>query len=183
MKPDSPTSVVEFLPRIGYLSNATYMEPWAAKIGQFIFNFGSIELVTHIYLARLEATEEEFSSSIAKLLQSRVDRIIDLLALNAGLPQWERDLAIRDWVEVKKMCVWRNHIAHNPVLPYWGLDKNPTVDPPEGITLPDIRQLRNGGGVHVTLETLSELVEVSVNLSQRLVETADAFKRSTPPGS
>lgn len=164
-----------------FVSNASYLEPWAEKIGQLIFNFGGIELVTHMYLAKLEASDKEFSSSIEKLLQPRIDRIIELLSASVELPQSERDLAVRDWGEIKKMCLWRNHIAHNPVLPYWGLDKNPAVDPPEGITLPDIRQLREGGGVHVTMTHLAELVEVSANLSRRLFETANSLQRTGTP--
>ena len=61
-----------------------------------------------------------------------------------------------------------------------GHTKNPAHDPPEGITMPDLRQLRSGGGVHLSLETLSQLVEVSANLSRRLVETANSFPKKIP---
>ncbi len=41
--------------------------------------------------------------------------------------------------------------------------------------MPDLRQFKDGGGVHVDLDTLSQLVELSANLSRRLVETANSF--------
>ncbi len=173
----------ESLHQMGFVSDAPCVVPWAEKIGQFIFNFGGIEFVTHKYLLLLEPDEAAFETSLALLLQPRIDRILELLAQPTHLPQPGRDLAIRDWGEIKRMCLWRNHIAHNPVLPYWGLDKNPATDPPEGITMPDLRQLKNGEGVHVTLDTLSQLVEVSANLSRRLVETANSFPRSHGEGS
>jgi hypothetical protein len=165
---------------MGIVSDAGYLKPWAEKIGQFILNFGGIEFVTHKYLLLLEADEKAFESSIGVLLQPRVDRILMLLGTASHLPQVGRELAIRDWGEIKKMCLWRNHIAHNPVLPYWGWDKNPARDPPEGITMPDLRELRSGGGVHLDFETLSQLVEVSANLSRRLVETANSFPKKIP---
>jgi hypothetical protein len=163
---------------MGFIAGAEYMKPWAEKIGQFIFNFGSIEFVTHKYLLLLEKSESEFDESLGRLLQPRIDRILELLGNAAHLPQPARDLAIRDWGEIKKMCLWRNHVAHNPVVPYWGWDKNPEVDPPEGIAMPDLRQMKSGGGVEVSLETLSQLVEVSANLSRRLVETANSFPQA-----
>jgi hypothetical protein len=168
----------ETLRRLGFLADAEYMRPWAEKIGQFIFNFGGIELVTHKYLLLLEKSEPEFDESLNRLLQPRIDRILELLDRATHLPQPARQLAIRDWGEIKKMCLWRNHIAHNPVLPYWGWDKNPQTDPPEGITMPDLRQLKSGGGVEVSLAILSELVEVSANLSRRLVETANSLPQA-----
>jgi hypothetical protein len=168
----------ETLRRMGFLADAEYMKPWAEKIGQFVFNFGGIELVTHKYLLLLETSESDFEASSERLLKMRVDRILELLLGATHLPQPARDLAIRDWGEIKKMCLWRNHIAHNPVLPYWGWDKTPEIDPPEAITMPDLRQMKSGGGVHITFEILSQLVEVSANLSRRLVETANSFPQA-----
>ena len=167
----------ENLLRMGHVGDASYLGPWAEKIGQFILNFGGIELVTHKYLRLLEKDDAAFEADLGRLLQSRIDRILELLDEAPDLPQTGRDLAIRDWLEIKEVCLWRNHIAHNPVLPFWGWDKNPSTDTPEGITMPDLRELRNGGGVHVTLELLSQLVEISANLSRRLVETANTFPR------
>jgi hypothetical protein len=180
MSSQSQPGHADSLLRMGFVSDADYLGPWAEKIGQFILNFGGIELVTHKYLLLLEANDAAFEVSLERLLQQRIDQILELLDEATHLPRAGRELAIRDWGEIKKMCVWRNHIAHNPVLPYWGWDQNPAVDPPEGITMPDLRELKQGGGVHVTLETLSQLVEVSANLSRRLVETANSLtKRET----
>lgn len=162
---------------MGFVADADYLAPWAEKIGQFVLNFGGIEFVTHKFLLLLEEDERTFEVSIGLLLQPRIDRILELLGKASHLPTAERELALRDWGEIKKMCLWRNHIAHNPVLPYWDWSKNPAKDPPEGITMPDLRQLREGGGVHLTLQTLSQLVEISANLSRRLVETANSFPK------
>jgi len=175
MDPSPSPDHTDRLLRMGFTADAACLLPWAEKIGQFIINFGGIELVTHKYLALLEATDAAFGASVERVLQSRIDRVLELLAEAKYLPEARRELAIRDWGEVKKMCLWRNHIAHNPVLPYWELGKNPSTDPPEGITMPDVRQMRTGGGVHVSLARLTELVDVSANLSRRLVETANGF--------
>lgn len=165
---------------LGFVSDATFLTPWAEKIGQFILNFGGIEFITHKYLLLLEPDRQAFESSAKELLQPRIDRILHLLGQALHLPQEGREMAERGWGEVKKMCLWRNHIAHNPVLPWWDWDKNPAIDPPEGITMPDLRQLRSGEGVHVSLETISQLVEVSANLSRRLVETANSYSQKPP---
>lgn len=163
------------LRKMGVYSDADYLHPWAEKIGHFILTFGGIEFVTHKYLVLLETDLATLDADLGLLLQPRIDRILELLTEATHLPQSGRELAIRDWGEVKKMCRWRNHIAHNPVVPYWGSDKIPSLDPPEGITMPDLRRLQAGGGVHLDLKTLSELVEISANLSRRLVETANSF--------
>jgi hypothetical protein len=97
---------------MGHTANAPYVVPWADRIGQLILNFGGIEFVTHKYLVLLEPDEAAFEASLEFLLQPRIDRILDLLAKATNLPQPGRDLAIRDWGEIKKMCHWRNHIAH-----------------------------------------------------------------------
>lgn len=165
---------------MGFVPDADYLTPWAEKIGQFVLNFGGIEFLTQRYLLLLEEDESAFAGSIGLLLQPRIDRILELLGKASHLPQAGRELAVRDWSEMKRMCLWRNHIAHNPVLPYWDWGKNPAKEPPNGITMPDLRLLRNGGGVELSLEMLSQLVEVSANLSRRLVETAGTFPRRIP---
>jgi hypothetical protein len=138
---------VDSLLRMGIVSDRDYLVPWAENIGQFILIFGGIEFVTHKYLVLLEPDEAALEGHLELLLQQRIDRILELLGVATHLPQDGRELATRDWGEIKKMCLWRNHIAHNPVLTYWGWDENPEVDPPEGIIMPDLRKLKNGGGI------------------------------------
>ena len=170
---------VEMLSRMGHASNDEALAPWAERIGRLVLNFGGIELLTYKYLALIEPDRGRLERCFELLLVPRIDRIIQLLAANEALPDAERQIANRDWGEVKKMTQWRNHIAHNPVVPFWGTHQDPSREPPEGIVMPDVRDLPTGRmGVEVTLELLDELVAVSAILSRRLSVTADSFRPS-----
>ena len=172
------SAYIRSLTQMGSRSNVEELKPWADKLGQFLVNFGGLEFATHKYIAMLDADDADPDRVYDWHLAERIKYVIELLTQRRDVDDKGRQLAIRDWNEVLKMCEWRNHIAHNPVLSYWGWDKNPASDPPDGISIPDLRQLRHGGGVELTLPVLEELVTVSANLSRRLVETANALLRN-----
>jgi hypothetical protein len=51
---------------MGFALNAPYLGAWADKIGRFILNFGSIELLSYQHLALLEPTHEDFLRNIGR---------------------------------------------------------------------------------------------------------------------
>lgn len=165
------------LSQMGHASNDEVLAPWAQRIGGLILNFGGIELLTYRYLALLEPDRARLERCFELLLVSRIDRIIELLAAKETWPDSERQIAIRDWGEVRKMAEWRNHVAHNPVVPMWGEHQDPSRDAPQCVVMPDVRDLPGERpGVEVTLVVLDELVAVSANLSRRLSVTADSLQ-------
>lgn len=172
-----PSPIAAFA-RMGHFRDSKYLKPWADEIGALLVNFGGLEILTYRYFVLLQSSAEAMQRFLKLQLSPRIDHVIRLLDQATTLPETERQLAIRDWNEVLKMTEWRNHIAHNPVLPYWRPDQDLSVEPPEGVMMPDIRDLPFGRpGVCVSLELLQELVAVSANLSRRLNTSADAFIR------
>lgn len=157
------------LATMGFVADAPYLYAWAEKIGQFIVNFGGIEILTYQYLAYLERTQEAFDQNFDRALVERIHRIVKLLPSCEDLSADQRARAARLWEKVLRMTKWRNRIAHNPVLPEWSAHKNREVDPPDRIGLPDVRKLKEGGdGDFISVENLSDMVVVSADLSREL---------------
>ena len=154
---------------MGYVSDPPYLYSWAEKIGQFIVNFGGIEILTYQYLAFLERSQEAFDKNFDRTLVERILRIVKLLPSCEDLSADQRARAAGLWEEVQHMTKWRNRIAHNPVLPEWSAHKNREVDPPDRVGLPDVRRFREGGdGDFISVENLSEMVALSADLSREL---------------
>ena len=154
---------------MGFVSNAPYLYAWAEKIGQFIVNFGGIEILTYQYLAKLEQSREAFDKNFDRGLADRIDRITELLPTFHGLGTDERASAASMWVQVRNLIQWRNRIAHNPVLPEWSAHKSRNVDPPDRIGLPDVRAFREGSaGDFLPVEALGQMVVLSADLSRGL---------------
>jgi hypothetical protein len=157
------------LATMGYVADAPYLYAWAEKIGQFIVNFGGIEILTYQYLAHLEGSQEAFDKNFDRLLADRIDRIVKLLPICESLGPGHRAHAADLWGRVRDLTKWRNRIAHNPVLPEWSAHKNREVDPPDRIGLPDVRQFRQGGdGDFIPIEVMNEMVVASADLSRDL---------------
>jgi hypothetical protein len=157
------------LATMGYVADAPYLYAWAEKIGQFIVNFGGIEILTYQYLAHLEGSQEIFDRNFDRLLADRIDRIVQLLPMFEGLEADQRARAVELWSQVRDLTKWRNRIAHNPVLPEWSAHKNREVDPPDRIGLPDAREFREGGdGDFISIDDLSNMVVASADISRDL---------------
>ncbi|HYE35300.1 hypothetical protein [Methylocaldum sp.] len=59
--------------------NAAFLGQWPLKIGAYMLNFASIELISYQYLNTLEATRQDFNKNLDRLLASRIDRILELV--------------------------------------------------------------------------------------------------------
>lgn len=82
---------------MGVVLNAPYLGAWATKIGSFILNFGGIELLTYQQLMLLEASNDDFTKNVDRMLGKRIDRLVTLLTTAAKLKEGERKDAIELW--------------------------------------------------------------------------------------
>lgn len=159
------------LAEMGVVLNAKYLGEWADKIGRFILNFGSIELLTYQQLLLLEATHEDFVKNLDRLLWKRIDRLVALLSETERLQEAERAAAIELWEEARELSIWRNRIAHNPVLPTWKPGSNAELDPPDVLGIPDFKQFKEGSTSNsIPLELMSRMIDESAALAQRIHE-------------
>ena len=166
------------LAAMGLALDAPYLGPWADKIGRFILNFGSIELVSYQHLLLLEATNDGFLLNIGSKFGRRVDRIKGLLAASSKLSEGERDASINRWDEANEFAKWRNRIAHNPVLPTWHPGSDADKDPPDLLGIPDVRQLKKGMiSDSISMELITKMVDHSAGLGQRLHEVSAWLRR------
>jgi hypothetical protein len=165
---------------MGVTLNAPYLGAWADKIGRFILNFGSIELLSYQQLVLLESTHEEFLRNVERTFGQRADRIRRLLSDCAGLTGDEKASAVERWDEASEFAKWRNRIAHNPVLPTWKEGSSADRDPPDLLGIPDVRQLKNGMTSNsIPIELMEKMIDHSADLAQRLHEVSTWLRRVT----
>lgn len=94
---------------------------WANAVGSFVCNFGMIEHLSYLWLAKLGGVQERDKAITRKLtLRKRVDRLkrmIDHTSLGAEAKRTVKSL----WDEVSELAELRNRIAHNPFIVAPGL--------------------------------------------------------------
>jgi hypothetical protein len=162
---------------MGLTLNAPYLAEWADRIGRFILNFGSIELLSYQHLLLLEKTHEEFLLNVGRKFAKRVERTNSLIPDNPKLSAAEKDLAIERWKEAAELANWRNRIAHNPVLPTWK-DGDSDKDPPDLLGIPDVRQMKDGmTSDSIPLALMNQLVDHAAALGQQLHEVSGWLNR------
>jgi hypothetical protein len=161
---------------MGITVNAPYLGAWPEKVGQFILNFGGIELISYQTLLLLEASEPAFLKNIDQLFSKRVDRLVELLETTDQLTEEERGNAIALWKEARDIARWRNRIAHNPVLPTWKPGSDAERQPPDLLGIPDLRQLKKSAiSDSIPIELLDRMINDLVGLAQRLHQIASSI--------
>jgi len=162
---------------MGIVLNPHYVGEWPAKIGSFILNFGAIELLTYQQLKLLEATHEDFVQNLDQPFGRRVKRIKELLEGSAKLNEKQRAYALRCWDEALDLAIWRNRIAHNPVLPTWKPGSDPERSPPDVLGVPDFRQFKEGNeSDSIPLEVINKLIDGAADLARRLHGTSSLLQ-------
>jgi hypothetical protein len=157
------------LAQMGVVLNARYMGNWADMIGRFIVNFGGIELLSYQQLLLLEASHDDFTKNLDRLLSKRIERLVQLIKESNKLSEEECANAIDLWEEAKEFSKWRNRIAHNPVLPTWKAGSNPDTSPPDLLGIPDFKQLKDGNTSNsIPTELMTKMIDESAALAQRL---------------
>lgn len=155
------------LSNLGVELNPAHMGDWPWKIGQFILNFGAIELMSYQYLNSLEETRDEFNRNLDRLLGPRIDRILELI-VDSKLLLSEKSEIQALWLEAKELSPWRNRIAHNPVLPTWKTS-DPSRDPPDLIGIPDMHQLKGSDESNsISRALMDKLIAASADLGRRI---------------
>lgn len=94
--------------------NPKETEPFVSAIGRLIVNMGHIELLTFLYLERIDGADVEFGWLARRPLKKRVRAIIGKIrALDAErFPQASRDKALEMWQNILEGADLRNSIAH-----------------------------------------------------------------------
>jgi hypothetical protein len=163
-------SHLEGLTKLGVDLNPPHLGDWPYRIGQFILNFGAIEWLSYQYLNALEDARAEFDKNLDRLLFARIDRVLELVGASPKFSDADKAEVRSLWGEAKELARWRNRIAHNPVLPTWKPGSDSHRDPPDLIGIPDMKQLKSGGGISdsLSIEAMSKLVGESFDLAHRL---------------
>lgn len=161
------------LTTLGVELNPPYLGKWPLKIGQYMLNFGAIEMLSYQYLNALEATRAEFNKNLDCLLGGRIERILTLVTAASAITAADKDQIKGLWLEAKDLAIWRNRIAHNPVLPTWKPGSNSDRDPPDLIGVPDMRQIRSSDvSDAISLDGMNKLIDASADLGKRIHEVS-----------
>ena len=142
-----------------------------------MINFGAIEWVSYQHLLILETSREAFNQNLKILFGTRVERIVALLDASTKLDSaTKQDVKLLS-NEAIELSVWRNRIAHNPILPTWKPGSDSEKAPPDLIGVPDMRQLKNADFSNsISIDGITKLVEASVDIGQRLHEASQRLK-------
>lgn len=147
---------------------SAHLGDWPLAVGQFMLNFASLELLSYQYLNSLESTRAEFDAILGAKLSVRIKRIRELIAASPTLSEDQKTEADALWTTVPELSVWRNRIAHNPVLPIWKTS-NPKTEPPDLIGVPDMKQLKGSNKTDsLSREHLAELIDATAEIASRL---------------
>ena len=86
------------LDEIEVVVNSRYMGEWPLKVGQYILNFGAIELMSYQWLSLIEPSRDEFNKNVDRTLSQRIDRIGILVDLAAHLSDDQKAELKNLWV-------------------------------------------------------------------------------------
>lgn len=157
------------LANLGLELNSAHLGEWPRKIGQYILNFGAIELMSYQYLLRLEVTRFAFNKNLDLLLSPRIDRILQLVKESKSIANEDKAEIEALWLEARELSRWRNRIAHNPVLPTWKPGSDPNRDPPDLMGVPDMRQLKSSDASDsISLLGMDMLIDASSDLGKQI---------------
>jgi len=167
------------LRNIGMELNPSHLGNWPYRIGQYMLNFGAIELISYQHLLLLEPDRSTFNLNLERLLGARISRIQALVESSARVqPEFKIDLTTL-WEEARGLSIWRNRIAHNPALPSWKPGSNSERDPPDLLGVPDMRQLKEGStSDSISLEGLIKLIDHSVAVAQKLHRASSVLRNA-----
>jgi hypothetical protein len=157
------------LAKMGLVLNPPFVGDWPFRVGQYMLNFAAIELFSYQHLLLLEPSRAEFDKNLDRLLSHRIDRLITLAARSKNLDERVKADVKSLWSEARELAVWRNRIAHNPMLPTWKPGSDADKDPPDLLGIPDMKQLKSSEvSDSISIEGMAKLVDASANLGQRL---------------
>jgi hypothetical protein len=162
-------SALDGLRTMGVVLNPPYVGEWPHKVGQYMLNFGAIELISYQHLILLEPTRERFNENLDRLLGERIKRLLALLEASARLTDETKNEIRVLWGEASELAVWRNRIAHNPILPTWKPGSDSEHSPPDLLGVPDMKQLKVSNVTDsISIEGMNKLIDASADLGQRL---------------
>jgi hypothetical protein len=135
-------------------------DAWLMAIGAFIWRMGQLEYLTYEWCLRLGG-ETLRDAAISKIgFSGRYQLVVDAIASSAW-PDQRKNEALKLWRKAKCFAVFRNKIAHAPVLRVRGVS-----------VMLDARELRGIGKRPVTVYRHEFLDAVSEHI-QRLAQTLD----------
>jgi hypothetical protein len=103
---------------IKYAIDSPVTRPWAARVGQLIINFSSLEFETYLWLVQMSEKPERIPEFAKLKFTRRVELIRAFVEDRAHNPDWKAD-SFAAWAESLQLAKLRNRIAHNPLMFAW----------------------------------------------------------------
>lgn len=173
-------SALDGLRTMGLVLNPRYVGDWPHKVGQYMLNFGAIELISYKHLILLEPSRESFNENLDRLLGERIKRLLTLVEASAKLDDVTKNEIKSLWAEAKELAGWRNRIAHNPVLPTWKPGSDSDHSPPDILGVPDMKQLKTSNVTDsISIEGMNQLIDASADLGRRLHDVSQKLQDAT----
>lgn len=170
-------SALDGLASMGVVLNPPYVGDWPQKVGQYMLNFGAIEMFSYQHLILLEPTRADFNRNLDRLLSQRIERISQLLDASKTIDESTKAYLRSLWADAKDLAAWRNRIAHNPVLPTWKPGSDSEKNPPDLLGVPDMKQMKTSNvSDSISLEGMNKLVNASAELGQRLHAASEKLR-------
>jgi|SRR3954466_5552639 len=165
---------------MGMVINPHYLNSWPELIGKYMLNFGGIELLSYQFLLIFENSETDFIKNYDRSLGARIERIFQLIKAQTNIENETKDNITELWAEAKNLSVWRNRIAHNPVLPTWKLGSDSESSPPDLLGVPDMKQFKiESFSDSISIEGLNKLIYESFRVASELNKLAEWLNKKT----
>lgn len=124
----------------GYVSDYKGSQEWAENIGKLLLNFGALEIQTFLWLESLSADENEVINTSNKQFSWRLCKVRKLIKNRKFESSIESEM-LKVWECSEKLAVFRNKIAHNPLV--FSYSKQEPDGSPKNIGILSIRKSKN----------------------------------------
>jgi len=133
-----------------------------------VINFGAIEVQTYEWIRHLSKDGSHLKAAIKKSFDSRTKCVGELLEEASLADSFRLDCG-NAWDEAKDLAMFRNQIAHSPIVFVW--KNREAVGNPDAIGVLDYR--KGSGEIHTTMnyigeQSLSDNIDEAVRIATRL---------------
>ncbi|MGH9962658.1 MAG: hypothetical protein ACREBC_37010 [Pyrinomonadaceae bacterium] len=131
------------MPYAGYELKSKEAAPWANAIGSVLVNFGTLELLTYVWIERLSQSRVLFNTALDMQFARRCRLTIELIQERAS-DRKSKTEATRAWRKAETLAAFRNWIAHNPLVFGWkGQERDA---PPDFVGVLNFKRMRRRNG-------------------------------------
>lgn len=171
----------------GFSVDSPHSAPLVRPVGALILNFGSVELLSMMWIAALTSESVLVDRALVMLFSKRVELIRDLMAARETPRKLEK-AASKAWADAERLAMVRNDVAHSPIIFGWHGPEEQR--PPDFLGTFNVKKLRGKKPEQLPLldkgfldAKNDEIVRLAQRLGDLLKEVTEAAKAAKAAAS